>query len=493
MELSIEEFLYSIDLPKSYFDANFDMKNRFREEADKYLEFVNELDIHFKNEEEKSKYETKLMDSKNAIKENIESINEIFRYYEESNFKNAQTEMDHLMNRIKNVIFIVSPKDIMKINLSDNRTAKICFRGNHSDRYYRIRSVETRKTEIESNKNELFHIPYSKRAYCSNERFSLAGFPSLYLSTSLQIAWQECRYPKSYYFSEYEYKLSNNELKESFNVLALYSPNEILQYGISERHNNFDIWLNIFIRYLIQYPLILACSFVNHRGDAPFKQEYIIPQLLLQWVKRNYETIKGISYFSCVDLKLFDRKWSGYNLVFPVIDGKDEYSKDLRKLFEWSDPKFYSLSISEDKIVSKTCEILDDYILELRTFRNTLKVYEGDNQNVENIITSLIELCSCFYDLLKNINTTNAELFLHIINMLKHNFDQEEMIYTSLNELLKKANPELDKSLDHLFKKINLFEYVKNALNDCIKFTWNFPIKTIEFDEDNMPRVIEDK
>lgn len=81
MGLSIEEFLYSIDLPKSYFDANFDMKNRFREEANKYLELVNELDIYFKNEEEKSKYETKLMNSKDIIEENIESINEIFKYY----------------------------------------------------------------------------------------------------------------------------------------------------------------------------------------------------------------------------------------------------------------------------------------------------------------------------------------------------------------------------------------------------------------------------
>ena len=79
MGLSIEEFLYCIDLPKSYFDANFDIKNRFTEEANKYLELVNELDRPLK-EEERLKFEKKLMDSKKIIVANVESINKIFKY-----------------------------------------------------------------------------------------------------------------------------------------------------------------------------------------------------------------------------------------------------------------------------------------------------------------------------------------------------------------------------------------------------------------------------
>lgn len=483
MGLNVEEFLYSIDLPKSYFDADFDIKNRFEEEANKYLEFVNELDIHFKNEEEKSKYETKLINSKDVIEENIESINKIFKYYEEFDFKNVQIEVDNLMDRIKNVIFIVSPKDIMKINLLDNRTAKIYFRGNHGDRYYRIRSVETRKTEIESNRNELFHIPYSKRAYCSNERFSLAGFPSLYLSTSLQIAWQECRYPKSYYFSEYAYKLSNNELRESFNVLALYSPNEILQYGISERHQNFDIWLNIFIRYLIQYPLILACSFVNHRGDAPFKQEYIIPQLLLQWVKRNHETIKGISYFSCVDSKLFDQKWSGYNVVFPIsdIDEQNEYSCKLTDYFDWSDPEYYSISSFEFIEWNKYLKYLDDSIAKIKTFRNTLSnplsnSYDlSDINKVDNFVAGIINIYGCFYSLCKNKNSTDMELFLHMMNMIDKNIDKVKTDNCSLIKELNKSCPALCELLKELLNDINFPDSIYTYTKECIFKVWNYP------------------
>ncbi len=54
-----------------------------------------------------------------------------------------------------------------------------------------------------------FYIPLSKKAFVNNERFSLAGFPSLYLSSMLLLAWQECGYPKKYYYSEYQYEKLN--------------------------------------------------------------------------------------------------------------------------------------------------------------------------------------------------------------------------------------------------------------------------------------------
>lgn len=62
---------------------------------------------------------------------------------------------------------------------------------------------------IQSNPDELFYIPLSKKAFVNNERFSLAGFPSLYLSSMLLLAWQECGYPKKYYYSEYQYEKLN--------------------------------------------------------------------------------------------------------------------------------------------------------------------------------------------------------------------------------------------------------------------------------------------
>ena len=74
------------------------------------------------------------------------------------------------------------------------------FRLRSGELFYRVRSVEGTRKDIESNPDELFHIPLSKKALTNNERFSLAGFPSLYLATMLPLAWQESGYPQRYYY-----------------------------------------------------------------------------------------------------------------------------------------------------------------------------------------------------------------------------------------------------------------------------------------------------
>lgn len=48
---------------------------------------------------------------------------------------------------------------------------------------------------------------------------------------------------------------------------------------------------------VFMWPLIAACSIkVKHREDS-FKPEYIVPQLLLQWIRNNQE-IDGIRFSS---------------------------------------------------------------------------------------------------------------------------------------------------------------------------------------------------
>ncbi len=479
MGLNVEEFLYSIDLPKSYFDADFDIKNRFKEEAKKYLELVDKLDVRFKNEKEQSKFETKLMDSKNIIEENIESINKIFRCYEESDLKNVQIEMDNLMDRLKEHIFLTSLNGKTRIHLPIE--VFIHLRDTHPDRFYRIRKVEKRSVEIEKDKNQLFHLPFSKRAYSSNDRFSLSGFPSLYLSTSLQIAWQECKYPSSYYFSIYDWEKQERERSDTkINLLGLFSPNEIKLFGSSTKYNDFDLWLNIFIRYLIQYPLVLACSFVNHRGDAPFKQEYIIPQLLLQWVKRNHETVKGISYFSCVDSKLFNREWSGYNVVFPIsdIDEQNKYSSELTKYFDWSDPEFYSITSSDFIEWNKYSKYLDHSIRKMKTFLNTLgNSYNlSDMNKVSGFVDEIITIYGCFYSLCKNKDSMDMELFLHVMNMIKKNIDKVKDEYSKLNKEINKRSPELCELLKKLLNDIKFFDYISTYVNECIHKVWKYSV-----------------
>ena len=49
--------------------------------------------------------------------------------------------------------------------------------------------VTKQEYEIE----DIFHIPYNLRAKISSNRYSISGYPSLYLSTSLELCKQELK------------------------------------------------------------------------------------------------------------------------------------------------------------------------------------------------------------------------------------------------------------------------------------------------------------
>ena len=81
--------------------------------------------------------------------------------------------------------------------------------------------------------------------------------------------------------------------------------------------------VNVRSAYLLWYPLIAACSFIRTNKNDPFAAEYIIPQLLMQWVRseinskehEDIDNLTGIRYFSCASVRASDM---GFNYVFPT-------------------------------------------------------------------------------------------------------------------------------------------------------------------------------
>ena len=59
--------------------------------------------------------------------------------------------------------------------------------------FYRMRNREEDNQIM--NSAELLHIPFELRGKITNQRYSVTGFPCLYLSTSLYQAWEELRRP----------------------------------------------------------------------------------------------------------------------------------------------------------------------------------------------------------------------------------------------------------------------------------------------------------
>ena len=42
-------------------------------------------------------------------------------------------------------------------------------------------------------KEKMFHVPFNMREKVSSARFSIPGFPCLYLGTSLEVCWNEIK------------------------------------------------------------------------------------------------------------------------------------------------------------------------------------------------------------------------------------------------------------------------------------------------------------
>ena len=86
---------------------------------------------------------------------------------------------------------------------------------------------------------------------------------------------------------------------------------------------------NYLLKYLYTYPLRAACSVIVEHPNDKFKEEYIIPQILLQWIRKD----KGFSGVKYESYKLYDevRRIGGYNQVLLTKDfDEDGYDKFLR-------------------------------------------------------------------------------------------------------------------------------------------------------------------
>lgn len=254
---------------------------------------------------------------------------DIIELYNNSDLAAAQHKFDNMMDSLRDYIFI------NQIGMDNGQNV-----------FYRIRVSPNDKLK---KRQDLFHIPYKKRHLASNERYSLAGHPCLYLSSQLYIAWQECGYPHSFYYSMFQYQPGSKQNEWRF--ITFISPPKIASSYFVAINESEEKYLKIANSIILTYPLMFACSIVNPNGISSFKQEYIIPQMLTQWVYRHYDIIQGIIYFSCCGAD-DNYIYTGYNIVIPVknIDSRSGFGKDLLKKFKVTIPVYIEYKLYKDEI-----------------------------------------------------------------------------------------------------------------------------------------------
>lgn len=363
------------------------------------------------------------------IKTSFDLLYKIVNYYNRGDMAGAQRAFDTLMDILSKHLFIFD------ITWPDFPSS-----------FYRVRISKNSKL---TKPKDLFHIPYDKRYLVSNERYSLAGHPCLYLASALQIAWQECGYPQQCYYSEFKYQRSGTPESE-WRFITFLTPRQVATRWFVAKSDE-DECKKIAISYLMSYPLIFACSIVNLNGHSAFKQEFIVPQMLMQWVLRNYDAVKGVKYFSCYDTDSI-RHYSGFNVVMPaVIKGKQKkYSKDLKEKFKVSKP-----------VPHKICFTHEDLAI-INRYKNDLLVqWSSAFPEALECLHAIYNTTDLLDSAAKNMETANMQFVLSavrsvIINgrMIYEKYSKESIINSGRKSITYTARTEAKiESFTKLYKR----------------------------------------
>lgn len=337
---------------------NHDYNITFKEKVNDY---VNNID-NFPND-----LGNYIKDKKNKIKELSNGLCVLIDTYLKGNASLAYSKFDELM---------------------ENRTSRLYHLSNEykeNKKFYRARL-----TNNELNKREdIFHIPFNLRHFVTTQRYSIAGVPSLYLGNTIYSCWIELDKPNlnNMYISKFE-------VIDDIRVIDFTLNLELLK-DITQNSNNIDEKIRAFFEL---YPLILACGFKKKYLNSPFNAEYIIPNMLLQWISREKSQFNGLIYLS-TKMKHLKIDSKGSNIVLPVkkisLDNSYKFCSTLKSKFNLTAPTSWEIlktlnsgtmkvptTSNINKVKNNVNEILENY------YENT------EFHTVERIIDEYFELSS---------------------------------------------------------------------------------------------------
>ncbi|ELT5055902.1 hypothetical protein R8P23_001296 [Salmonella enterica] len=279
-----------------------------------------------KNNDLISDFHSKCEKFKDCLKEYLANNDKILAHRVRSRLKVIQSLQDGIINCLECFLTgdIKSAYDCFELMLKPQFISRhiknICIplteMCNSQRPLFRVRKSDRPL----STRKDIFHIPFNQRHLVRAQRYSVAGLPCLYLGTSLYICWREMDKPdfdKLYISSFITDKEDDKSLLLNLSADFLYktrlflkrknAPKPIEKYSTSTM-----------LSYLALWPLILACNYLKKHNDASFIQEYIIPNLLMQWISRdiNNNNIIGIAYRS-TKLPANTDSRKGINVVLP--------------------------------------------------------------------------------------------------------------------------------------------------------------------------------
>lgn len=340
--------------------------------ADLYKKYMEEIEILLAKKPLDAVFDQKIYAdialNRKLIEFQCNNIIDILRLHNSGYIADSYNKFNKLMNNVDKYLL----------------TKKIV----EGDYFYRIRPVDNKDTEI--GRKDIFHVPFEENTKVKPYRYSIAGFPCLYLSSTRELCWLECGMPSRFYWSRFEADdLANSieiiNFKESpFPFLSNY-----YHYFINKEHLKYDGIIIDMVRYILTYPLMAACSLIVAKKNNSFIPEYIIPQMLLLWIHNNGRH-RGIAYFSSTSNENA-RIINAYNIVLaPVSIAENGYCKQLAKEFKLINPIFFD--------TKERFGVLKNKVEELGVFRNNLYLSYVNKIGLHQI-RELLSICDSFINL----------------------------------------------------------------------------------------------
>ncbi|WP_139164800.1 hypothetical protein [Clostridium gasigenes] len=280
-----------------------------------------------------------------VIKDLCNDIIGIFESYDSAKMLDVYTKFESMMNKIEKYLNIKSLSKAQENTIRYN--------------LYRIR-LGSEKYD----KKGLFHIPMDKRYLMKSYRYSIPGYPCLYISSQKELCWFECGMPKEFSWSEFSTKKTTETEAVNDVKIICFSDRQWdfasrMQIHYSNYQGNQEVISRLdeeIIKYLVVYPLRAACSIKVLNRDAQYIEEYFLPQQLMLWL-RNSNGYSGFMYTSSSSNDNA-QGWQGHNFVFPAKEIKEKYCERLMGLFDQTEP----VLVDKKSKIDDDIKILEEFI-----------------------------------------------------------------------------------------------------------------------------------
>lgn len=290
-------------------------------------------------------------------------------------------------------------------------------------------------------KMDMFHVPFNKRYSLRNERFSLTGQPMLYLGNSIPDVLEEMGINPTDTEALKRTRISSFEFTDP--SMRIYD----LRCNIEDtlKHSERIFTKQDFFRNLLSY----ICSFQKRSEltDCAFKEEYAIPQMLTQVLKKN--NYHGVCYYST---KSFQNYYIPEEITNPIHGGKNLLYRENLAIFTNMIPEkenthdwklFRALEISMPISMCNICSHSSNEVNGLLDSIQGQKVTSDDCEKIEYInkrnkkAESIVKFYSDVFSEMKVNGKKYAEtpmgeihiqLLLGILNRLLVDVEHEDKI-----------------------------------------------------------------